>query len=419
MSKLDRPLFVLGINPDDHPRDLAHAFKRYGKVVCCTVPVPRAEPRKPKFAFVEFENAKDADEAYEGMHEKMVNGHVLSVRWCRSQPYYNNRYKDITYRPPPTTREVVTAPPLLRNGSSSSDSSGTDMAIVTSRSPSAEATNGEDNGKDHDKDHGKDHGKDHSKDQGKDKPKDSDKDKQKHQAPSSSLAHSKSSSVRPATMHNPKPKNTETDDKKRKRDDPDKHGDNKLYKRDDKSKADEYNERRRKLEEEIAQLKKELAKKEEAKRKVPKNKFEERQQRWLDLKKREKDKGGDASGGASSAEKKKKSSNDTITLNIKSHKYTLLLSTLLKDKDSFFYKKYHDYEPDDGEEVFLDRDGGVYEYVVEWLRDGERAVLPVDEEVRERVRKEAEWLGLGGLARAVEREMRGGVTYLFKGVGEA
>lgn len=49
---------------------------------------------------------------------------------------------------------------------------------------------------------------------------------------------------------------------------------------------------------------------------------------------------------------------------------------------------------DNNGSVFIDRDGTLYEYILNYLRDADEVVLPGDSEKRRKIAKEAEYLGL-------------------------
>ena len=63
MSK--KTIFVGGLSPNTRTADLARNFDRYGKLVRCDIPTPGGRPKG--YAFVEFEDDRDADEAFEAM----------------------------------------------------------------------------------------------------------------------------------------------------------------------------------------------------------------------------------------------------------------------------------------------------------------------------------------------------------------
>ncbi|KAJ3050589.1 hypothetical protein HK097_008415 [Rhizophlyctis rosea] len=94
MSRRNTTLFVAGISPRTRARDLAYEFERYGRLVRCDIPAPRHQSSKPSYAFVEFEDYRDAEEAYYEMQHRKVDGYSLSIQWAKNAPGRNWRYDD-------------------------------------------------------------------------------------------------------------------------------------------------------------------------------------------------------------------------------------------------------------------------------------------------------------------------------------
>ncbi|RKP35214.1 hypothetical protein BJ085DRAFT_42260 [Dimargaris cristalligena] len=78
-------LFVAGFSPSVRARDLAYEFERYGRLVRCDIPAPRPGSNRV-FAFIEYEDPRDADDAYNEMHGRRVDGSPLSIQWAKNAP---------------------------------------------------------------------------------------------------------------------------------------------------------------------------------------------------------------------------------------------------------------------------------------------------------------------------------------------
>ncbi|KAI9266477.1 hypothetical protein BDA99DRAFT_535907 [Phascolomyces articulosus] len=84
-------LFVAGFGSRTRARDLAYEFERYGRLVRCDIPAPKSYSSKP-YAFVEFEDTRDAEDAFNEMHGRRVDGYTISVQWARNAPRQSWRY---------------------------------------------------------------------------------------------------------------------------------------------------------------------------------------------------------------------------------------------------------------------------------------------------------------------------------------
>ncbi|BAM41992.1 predicted protein [Theileria orientalis strain Shintoku] len=114
--------------------------------------------------------------------------------------------------------------------------------------------------------------------------------------------------------------------------------------------------------------------------------------------------------------------NNLINLNIGGTKYTTTLSTLEKDKDSTLYKYvYHSLNglplpDDDGDyrgffnftdsnsggimEIFIDRDGKIFQYILNFLRDGV-LICPEDNFTYRSLLSDASFYGLSSLEKVL------------------
>ncbi|KAI8393477.1 uncharacterized protein BYT42DRAFT_601139 [Radiomyces spectabilis] len=84
-------LFVAGFGSRCRARDLAYDFERYGRLVRCDIPAPKTYSSKP-YAFVEFEDPRDAEDAYYEMHGRRIDGYPISVQWARNAPSSSWRF---------------------------------------------------------------------------------------------------------------------------------------------------------------------------------------------------------------------------------------------------------------------------------------------------------------------------------------
>lgn len=88
-----------------------------------------------------------------------------------------------------------------------------------------------------------------------------------------------------------------------------------------------------------------------------------------------------------------------VKLNVGGWRYEVAMDTLCRSKGSFFARllegSFKLVRDEDGC-VFLDRDGGCYVYIINWLRDGAKAVMPEDDAMMKRVAVEVHLFGWGG-----------------------
>ncbi|KAJ3932335.1 MAG: hypothetical protein NXY57DRAFT_1003432 [Lentinula lateritia] len=101
-----RILFVSGFSSSTRARELALEFERFGPLIRCDVPAPRhSHSRTVPYAFVEFREGRDAENAYHEMHDRNFEGHRLSVQWARKPPSAAWRVSDGSAPPSRSDRD--------------------------------------------------------------------------------------------------------------------------------------------------------------------------------------------------------------------------------------------------------------------------------------------------------------------------
>jgi len=69
------------------------AYYSYGRLVRCDIPAPRTAASRLRFAFVEYESRRDADDAYHEMHNKRIGrDDLLKIEWARTPPSASWRF---------------------------------------------------------------------------------------------------------------------------------------------------------------------------------------------------------------------------------------------------------------------------------------------------------------------------------------
>ncbi|KAI8601983.1 hypothetical protein EDD21DRAFT_373075 [Dissophora ornata] len=92
MSTRQRTLYVSGFSQRSRPRDIAYEFERFGRLVRCDVPALRNNSSRP-YAFVEYEDDRDARDAYNEMRDARFEGYRLNVQFAKNTPSASWRYE--------------------------------------------------------------------------------------------------------------------------------------------------------------------------------------------------------------------------------------------------------------------------------------------------------------------------------------
>ena len=102
-------LFVTNFDPRMRARDLAYEFERYGRLVRCDIPAPKS-PSSRIFAFVEFEDPRDADDAMYELNGRRVDGYRLEIQWAKNTPRDGWRFDGSARSPPRRERRRSRSP---------------------------------------------------------------------------------------------------------------------------------------------------------------------------------------------------------------------------------------------------------------------------------------------------------------------
>ncbi|KIV82541.1 peptidyl-prolyl cis-trans isomerase-like 4 [Exophiala sideris] len=89
-------LFVCKLNPVTHDEDLELIFSRFGKILSCEVIRDKRTGDSLQYAFIEFENQKDCEQAYFKMQGVLIDDHRIHVDFSQSVSKLSDVWRNST-----------------------------------------------------------------------------------------------------------------------------------------------------------------------------------------------------------------------------------------------------------------------------------------------------------------------------------
>ncbi|KAK5074097.1 Peptidyl-prolyl cis-trans isomerase-like 4 [Lithohypha guttulata] len=89
-------LFVCKLNPVTHDEDLELIFSRFGKILSCEIIRDKRTGDSLQYAFVEFENQKDCEQAYFKMQGVLIDDHRIHVDFSQSVSKLSDTWRNAT-----------------------------------------------------------------------------------------------------------------------------------------------------------------------------------------------------------------------------------------------------------------------------------------------------------------------------------
>lgn len=89
-------LFVCKLNPVTADEDLELIFSRFGKILSCEVIRDKRTGDSLQYAFIEFENQKDCEQAYFKMQGVLIDDHRIHVDFSQSVSKLSDTWRDAT-----------------------------------------------------------------------------------------------------------------------------------------------------------------------------------------------------------------------------------------------------------------------------------------------------------------------------------
>ncbi|XP_073781698.1 serine/arginine-rich splicing factor 12 isoform X1 [Danio rerio] len=97
MARYMRPpntsLFIRNISDDSRPEDLRREFGRYGPIVDVYIPVDFYSRRPRGFAYVQFEDVRDAEDALHNLDRKWICGRQIEIQFAQGDRKTPNQMK--------------------------------------------------------------------------------------------------------------------------------------------------------------------------------------------------------------------------------------------------------------------------------------------------------------------------------------
>ncbi|XP_037651204.1 serine/arginine-rich splicing factor 10-like isoform X2 [Sebastes umbrosus] len=97
MAKYMRPpntsLFVRNISDESRPEDLRREFGRYGPIVDVYIPLDFYTRRPRGFAYIQFEDVRDAEDALHSLDRKWVCGRQIEIQFAQGDRKTPNQMK--------------------------------------------------------------------------------------------------------------------------------------------------------------------------------------------------------------------------------------------------------------------------------------------------------------------------------------
>ncbi|KAM9737253.1 uncharacterized protein ACNS7B_013007 [Menidia menidia] len=97
MSRYMRPpnssLFVRNISDESRPEDLRREFGRYGPIVDVYIPLDFYTRRPRGFAYIQFEDVRDAEDALHSLDRKWVCGRQIEIQFAQGDRKTPNQMK--------------------------------------------------------------------------------------------------------------------------------------------------------------------------------------------------------------------------------------------------------------------------------------------------------------------------------------